>query len=158
MSLGDAFPEALKRGSIQRQVKPGAIIKLNVQMDDGKLHEKRFVVIDVNIDTVTLVINTEISRFIENKPHLLKCQVLMKVDEHPCMEYDCHVDCSRARLYSEEEVRNQLMGNPKWILGEISESLRDEIMNALKHSNQISPIDVAQYCDSLSSKSVKFGS
>ena len=152
MSLGDAFPEALRKKSVERQVKPGSIIKLEAVMDDGKLHEKRFIVINVDNETVTLVINTEISDFVQNKPWLLKCQVFMKFSEHPCMKHDSYVDCSRPRVYSEEDVHNQLVNNPAWILGEISGPLCDDIKNALKHSNQIPVRDVAKFCDSLSAK------
>ena len=66
MSLGSGFPPDFLRQRVQAQLRPGAVIKLVRKMDDGLLHEKRFVVLHVDETTVTCVINSRISRHLSH--------------------------------------------------------------------------------------------
>lgn len=104
MTLGQAFPPGLAAMSIRRQLRPGAVIKLRRVMDDGRIHEKRFVVIHVDERTVTCVINSAISVFVQTRPALLRCQVAMPAAAHSFMENDSHVDCSRTHAYATNDV------------------------------------------------------
>lgn len=71
MSLGSLFPKGLATASIGRQLQPGTVVKFNAIMDDGKLHEKRFLVLSVDARTTTLVMSSEISAFIRARPEIL---------------------------------------------------------------------------------------
>ena len=68
MALGSSFPPEFLRGQIQRQLVPGAVIKLRAVMDDGKLQEKRFVVLHVDENTVCCVINSVVGAFLQAQP------------------------------------------------------------------------------------------
>ena len=57
MTLGNAFPPEMATASIRRQLRPVAVIKLRRVMDDGEIHEKRFVVVHVDERTVTDLVN-----------------------------------------------------------------------------------------------------
>ena len=151
MSLGAIFPKGMQEESVRRQLKPGTVVKLKVVMDDGQRQEKRFVVVDVEGDTATLVINSRIGPFIGARQNLLKCQVKIEAAAHPFMDHDSHIDCSRARNYPTFEVVEQLVEKPAWILGAIDTGTRDEIIAAIKASDMISPLDAARMCASLSS-------
>jgi hypothetical protein len=149
MALGSAFPRGFVEAQIQRQLKPGTIIKMRQPMDDGTIHEKRFVVVSVSDHTVTFVINTAISTFLQARPALLKCQVAMPVADHDFMAHDSHVDCSRTRSYATNEVVRGLVSQPDWVLGTISAALREAILAAVKFSPTLSAKEVALLCDSL---------
>lgn len=151
MTLGDHFPDGLVRVFVNRHLAPGAVIKLYVRMDDGHMHEKRFVVLTSDETTVTLVINSSISGFIAARPDMLKCQVAMPKHAHPFMDHDSQVDCSRTRVYDTAEVVAQLTGNIHWLLGRISPDLRDDIVAALKRAPTLSVVEVKNLCGFLES-------
>lgn len=149
MTLGQAFPPGLAATSIRRQLRPGAVIKLRRVMDDGQIHEKRFVVIHVDERTVTCVINSAISVFVQTRPAMLRCQVAMPAAAHSFMEHDSHVDCSRTHAYATNDVMRDLVKEPGWVLGAIAAGLRDEMLAALKFSPVLSSHEVEVLCASL---------
>jgi hypothetical protein len=149
MALGSAFPRGFAEAQIQRQLKPGTVIKMRQPMDDGTIHEKRFVVVAVSDHTVTFVINTAISAFLQTRPALLKCQVAMPVADHNFMAHDSHVDCSRTRSYATNEVVRDLVSQPDWVLGSISFELRTAMVAAIKFSPTLSVTEAALLCESL---------
>lgn len=118
-------------------------------MDDGIVHEKRFIVLHVGQQTVACVINSNVSRFIADRAALLKCQVQMGMESHSFMDHDSFVDCSRARVYATADVVLDLVREPGWMLGHITADLRDEILGALKHAPTLPAADVGRYCLSL---------
>ena len=149
MSLGSSFPPAYRKAQIERQLKPGSVIKLIRKMDDGQFHEKRYVVMHVDERTITCVINSDIGAFVRARPTLLKCQVSMPKVTHVYMQHDSHVDCSRLRQFATSDVVLELMNKPDWVLGKITIDLRDEIVGAIKFSETISVADVETICQSL---------
>jgi hypothetical protein len=142
MTLGSSFPIEFRRQQISRQLKTGAVIKLIKRMDDGALHEKRFVVVHVDEYTVTCIINSNISAFLKNKPDMLRCQVAMHLASHPFMSHNSHVDCSRMRTY-------ELAQKTDWVLGNITATLRDEMIAAIKFAPTLSSAEATAICQSL---------
>lgn len=152
MSFGAGFPDDFRLAQIRRRLKPGAIIKLFRRMDDGRLHEKRFVVLHVDAHTTTCVINSEISQFIGTRPALLRCQVVIQVAQHDFMNHDSHIDCSRVRSFLTDEVIADLMSRPEWILGDASASCCTDIMAGIKASETLSVAEIARICSALASR------
>lgn len=150
MALGSAFPRDFVESQIRRRLKPGTVIKMRQTMDDGLIHEKRFVIVAINELTVTFIINTAISPFLKARPALLKCQVNMPVADHLFMSHDSSVDCSRIRSYDSKEVIHELVEQPDWVLGSISTELRTSITAAIKFSPTLSTKEVTELCKSLS--------
>jgi len=149
MALGPAFPPGYREAHVRQHLKPGVVIKLRQVMDDGNVHDKRFVVLHVDDRTVTCVINSVVSRFIQVRPDMLKCQVLMRVSDHDFMNHDSHVDCSRARSYKTNDVVRELTAEPERMLGSVSAELRDAMVGALKFALTISPSEAELLCKSL---------
>lgn len=121
MTLGSGFPDDFRLAQIRRRLQPGVVVKLFRRMDDGRLHEKRFVVLQIDAHTTTCVINSEIGHFIRARLALLRCQVLMQAAEHDFMDHDSYIDCSRVRAFMTEEVIADLMTRPDWILGDAAD-------------------------------------
>lgn len=151
MSLGSFFPDALKKQRILSQLKPGVVIKHKTTMDDGQVHEKRFVVLSVSGETLTCVINSELSNFIKIRPFLLACQVQVACNGREFLEWDSYIDCSRVRTYSTAEVVAQLLNHPEWIYGNIDGALRTDILHALSQSEAIEPAVLKVCCTDLTS-------
>jgi len=149
MALGSSFPPGFLNSQIERRLRPGAVVKLKYVMDDGVLQEKRFLVVSVESETVTFVINSEIGNYLKARPALLKCQVGMDVATHPFMTHDSHVDCSRARSYPKQQVIAQLIAEPSWVLGDITADLRSQVVAAIKSSPTLSPDQAYTLCLSL---------
>lgn len=149
MTLGSDFPDDFRLAQVRRRLKPGVVIKLFRRMDDGRLHEKRFVVLHVDEHTATCVINSEVSHFIRARPALLRCQVIMKGDQHEFMDHDSHIDCSRVRSFLTEEVIADLMSRPEWILGDASDNCRKAILAGIKASETLAVAEVERICAAL---------
>ncbi|WP_054919533.1 hypothetical protein [Pseudomonas sp. NBRC 111138] len=149
MSLGNFFPADFARTQIERQLQPGMVVKFEAQMDDGELHEKRFVILDATDSTFTCVINSQISTFITSRPHMALCQVPIDQANHLFMSWDSHIDCSRIRKYTKSEVLDQLCKNPAWILGMVSNDVLTEISSAIGKSKMIPKAISALCCASL---------
>ena len=120
-------------------------------MDDGEIHEKRFVVLGVSDESICCVINSKIGAFIRARAHLLKCQVAMPVADHSFMSHDSYVDCSHLRTFRTDRVLSDLLRNPDWMLGKVTKGLRGEIVSALKFAVTLSPAEVAHVCAELDS-------
>jgi hypothetical protein len=146
MTLGASFPPDYLRDQLQRRLVPGAVIKIRARMDDGQVREKRFVVLAVSESTMTCVINTRISRFIQHRGDLHRCQVPMPVSAHDFMDHDSFVDCSRIRSYPTAVVLADLCRQPDWVLGQISPALRQDIATALKFAPTLSAAEIAEVC------------
>jgi plasmid maintenance system antidote protein VapI len=149
MSLGDAFPATIRAAAVQRQLHPGAVIKIETTMDDGVVHEKRFVVLHVTEHTLACVINSIVPRLVASDAMASRCQVGIDQQAHPFMNWDSHIDCSRIRTYPTAEVLKQLNRNPAWLLGQIERAVRDQIVAALKFSQTIPPFQLRVCCDAL---------
>lgn len=150
-TLGGAFPPEYLRQQILRKVRPGLVIKLREVMDDGQVHEKRYIVVKTDENTVCCVINSQIGPFLQARPALLQCQVAMPVADHSFMTHDSHVDCSRTRQFATVHVVRELMRQIDWILGTITPDLRDSIVAALKFAPTLSVKEVADICAALDS-------
>ena len=149
MTLGANFPSQYLRAHITRQLKSGAVIKLVRRMDDGKVHEKRFVVVHVDTHTITCIINSTVSTFLRQRPDMLRCQVAIDQTTHSFMDHDSHIDCSRVRTYSTADVIEDLLAKPDWLLGNITATLRDDMVAAIKFAPTLSPAEVTLLCESL---------
>lgn len=118
-------------------------------MDDGRLHEKRFVVLRVESHTTTCVVNSEISAFIRNRPPMLQCQVLIPMLTHNFMDHDSFIDCSRTRSFVTADVIADLMNRPEWMLGDIAPGLRPKLAAAFRQSPTLSKADIDRLCEAL---------
>ena len=119
-------------------------------MDDGDLHEKRYIVLHADADKITAcVINSAVSGFIQNRPMLLRCQVTMSVTTHGFMDHDSYVDGSRTWVYATDSVVEELMSHTDWVLGTMTADLRDSLIAVLPNSPNLSRVEVDILTESL---------
>lgn len=148
MSLQGAFPPELQKQYIRSNLLPGAVIRFDAKMDDGRVHTKRFIVLSIDDNTLTVVINSEINQILQT-PELLVCQVTMPVAQHPFMARDSNIDCSRIRSFDTEDLVRLLIAEHGWHLGKISIETQEQMLAALKLCRTESPRTIGQCCRSL---------
>lgn len=146
MSLAHAFGKTAAKESASRQLKPGVVIKMLQKMDDGKVQEKWFVVVQVNASTVTCVINTKVPRLFQHKPHLLMTQIAVTEAEHPFMDHLSHLDCSKVMCFPTVNVIDQLTAKPEWIKGTASDTLLSGMVSALSSTPLLTKTESVAYC------------
>lgn len=149
MSIADQMPIEWRRASVLRQLKPGAVIKLRRQMDDGQTLEKRYVVVRADDTSIVCVINSRIGPFLKARPELLRCQVTIDATAHPFMDHDSHIDCSKVMRYRTTDVVDELVNEPAWILGSIAAPVAAGMISALKFAPTLSAADASAFVESL---------
>jgi hypothetical protein len=77
------------------------------------------------------LINTEIDPWIAINPSSMRCQVRIRADEHPCLDYDSWVDCTDLFRFEDWELPTKR--NP------VSTSTHAEIIEAVRRASP-SPI------------------
>lgn len=90
--LGDAFSDEERHKSVQRRLRPGAVIYLEVAFPEGK-RSKFLVVAHVDAQCCTFVVNSRISAFIAKRPELAVCQVRIDAGRHAFLQHDSHIAC-----------------------------------------------------------------
>lgn len=135
--LGEHFPSEMLRHLIESKLKPGCVLRLEVKFP--KVTKPKFLILVAEDDHeyLTFIVNSEIHRFIQNQPSLLRCQVSIDAGSHHFLDYDSHVDCNQIWSIKREEVIHELMENLAGIQGEISEEVRSQIIAAVKFAKTI---------------------
>ena len=97
----------------------------------------------------TFILNTDISRFIEKRQHLLQCQVKIDAAGHPFLDHDSNVACDKVLHLRREEVILEIMNDTDCIKGCMTEVVRDQIMAAVKFAKTLTPAEKARILASL---------
>jgi hypothetical protein len=66
--------------------------------------DKLVVIACVSVKCMGFFINTDISNFVKNRPHLSECQVVIKASDHKCLKYDSYVDCANIYAFEDAEL------------------------------------------------------
>ena len=135
--LADDLSDDEKRAYIRENFKPGCVFYLLSRLP-GRTKDKYYLLASASVPPLFLIINTDISRFIESRPHLRRCQVPLKVTEHPqIIEHDCYLDCTSTFSFSFEEVTKQAMTRMERVKRRLSQATLDAIITALERDNRI---------------------
>ena len=125
------------------------VITVYSRTDDGTVRNKRYVVIHVDDDVVSCIINTEPAGILKRNPAAMRCQVVITASDHKFMDYDSYVDCSKVLRLDRELVNDQLFHESWRLLGTISGGLRDTMIPAITVSSQVAPRIKDECCASL---------
>jgi hypothetical protein len=100
--------------------------------------KNKFVVI-VHTDNAALgcLINSNLTNWLRNNPHMLVCEVNILASEHSALSYDSYVDCQDLYPFLDSELTSDR--------GVVSQQARIDILNAIakcptiatKHKNAI---------------------
>ena len=147
-TFGDAFSPEERRKSVLRRLQPGVVIYLEVVFPEGP-RSTYLVVVHVNEQCCTLVVNSEVNPFVENHPELAVCQVRIDADRHTFLEHDSHIACHQVRRLPTLAVVRDLMADMDRIKGDLHEEVRVEVIAAIKRAPTLSPADQTKFARAL---------
>jgi hypothetical protein len=114
-SLGGSFPAEFKKNHFLNSVKPGCIVRVNIKFPEITKYKFLVILAEDDGDYLSFFINSEINQYIENKPALAKCQVLIKQEQHTFLKYDSYVACHELYPICQSDVLKDLLdGSVKW--------------------------------------------
>lgn len=110
-NLGDMFPQHFSQTfASHHQLSVGDVIYLFCDFTTPE--KNKFMVVCCCDPLLVLLINSEISDYIQARPNLLECQVDLLEADHPFLEWDSFVNCIEAhQAFDLEAVKAQITSN-----------------------------------------------
>jgi hypothetical protein len=110
-NLGDMFPSNFAQTfASHHQLSVGDVIYLFCDFTTPEKH--KFMVVCCCEPLLVLLINSEISDYIQARPALLQCQVDLFESDHPFLEWDSFVNCIEAhQAFDLDAVKEQITIN-----------------------------------------------
>jgi hypothetical protein len=137
MSIGENFPEELRKGFAARNLKVGSVLKLHVT-DTNPPKEKRFIVVGQSSDGIclaTVYINTNVNLNIHYSEELRNLQLLLHAEGREYLDHDSYVDCSTLYIKQYPTILSECTNKPNVLIGTLSE----EDLNIVKKKIISSP-------------------
>lgn len=147
MDLSDFFDENYKEGFIDRTLERSVVVKCFVE-DTNPPKEKRFVIAGVLEDKSILgavFINTLPNEKILKTPHLKMLQLPISAKGNDFLDYDSFLDCSQIHEYEYPTIKEQLLKEPKLILGKLNQQDFIKMIDLLQKANTIAPKLLKKY-------------
>lgn len=133
MILGDHFPPDVQLKNIKERLEPGRVLYLFCEFTTPNPKNKYLLLVCVDPLPLFFVINSEVSDFIKERDHMLRCQIKLDVANHNFMDHDSYIACHEAKPdFSVEDINEQLLGDMARIKGMISNDVRDQVLAAVK--------------------------
>jgi hypothetical protein len=136
--LGLMMPAGARRALLDRRLKPGTVILLEVTFPTGTTKEKFLVLVASDADDLYFVINSNPSRLITRNPDLLRCQVTIDAASHPFLNYDSHIDCTQLLRLPRAKVLDDLVALPDRVKCTASANVLEQIAAAVKRAPTLS--------------------
>ena len=149
--LGDAFSDEQRRGSVARQLQPGAIIYLEVVFPEGR-RSKFLVVAQVDRECCTFIVNSRVHPFIEAHATLAVCQVKIDAARHAYLIRDSHIACHQVLRLPTAKVITELAADLTRIKGTLHAEVLAEVIAAVKRAPTLSPAEQTRIADALTNR------
>ncbi len=142
--LGDFLPVEIKTVLAESSIKQGTVVRCFVK-NTNPPKEKIFVIL--GLDNAghfigAVFINTNVNFYIINNQELLDLQYPIKCCEHNFLKYDSFIDCSKLMKFEFQYIKEKLIENPGCMLGTLKKDTIDVIIELVKKSPNITPIDL----------------
>jgi hypothetical protein len=136
--FADAFGPQAVRESMDRQLVPGCVVYIELRFATGP--KSKYLVLAASSDTeLFFMVNTAVNQFVQNRPDLNKCQVVMDAAEHFFLDHDSTIACHEVYRLPRSKVLDELTADLGRLKGEISESVREQILAAVKAAVTLDP-------------------
>ena len=144
-SLGDCFPEHLKKQFAERKIIPGAVIKIP-DNEVGKYKWHIIIGVDQNKVMIGSVrINTEKNRNVFRTPELESYLYPIYKANNPFLDHDSFVDCWTLIELPIVSYMQRIIDNPNALLGFIRSEDYDVICGLIAQSDNISSNQLKKY-------------
>lgn len=148
--LGDAFSPDERRRSVFRRLRPGTVVRLVVAFPEGP-RTKFLVVVHVDEQCCTLIVNSRVNPFIASHPELNVCQVRVDAARHSFLRHDSHIACHDVLRLPTAAVVRDLVADEQLFVGRLQREIVVEVIAAIKRAPTLSPADQAAFARSLES-------
>jgi len=150
MRLGDALSPEDKLQYIRERLVPGAIVHCYCEFTNPAKH--KFIVIGrAQPPTIVLLINSDISPWLQARPHLRDCQVGIRRSDHDFLEYDSFLDCTHAeRRVCLEQLGQAMMHDLTSFKGWLTAREREAVLYAVRVCRTLSAQDKGWLAEALS--------
>lgn len=136
MKLGDCFPEDERKAHLRSILAPGSILLLDCYFT--KPPKPKFcILLCLEPEPVMVLVNSKISKFLEDRPALRDCQVLLHSTHHQFLKHDSYIDCTQSLKVSIEEIESQILKDVKKIKGRIFQDEKEAIVYAISTAKTI---------------------
>lgn len=136
--LGDCFPAQHVDEYVRRSLTPGCVIRIDVTFPEGTKPKFLVLVDHGDPELLTFIVNSETNPFIEQRPHLAKCQVDLDAANHPFLTHDSKIACHQTLVLKRAEVIRDLKKDTGCIKGRISDAVKEQILAAVKCARTLS--------------------
>ncbi|MFM9971175.1 MAG: hypothetical protein ACKVQK_22505 [Burkholderiales bacterium] len=147
--LGDRFPADHRRAFVEKKLVPGCIVRIEVKFPEITKPKFLVLVADDDPDYCLFVVNSTIHPFITAHPHLLKCQVKIDVSGHGFLKRDSYLACDKLIRLRRADVLREITANVGAIEGQISDSVKDQVIAAVKFATTLSNAEKAKILGSM---------
>lgn len=137
MAVGDSFPPEKRKAYVDRNLKPWTIIRLYCAIIADP-HDKFLVVVSVVSCLVYFFINSRPYTLAESNPKWKDTQVCIDTKNHPFLDHDSFIDCSRVLSLPIYEVERQLVADISRIHGVVSDAVQAKVIQAVRKNTTIS--------------------
>ncbi|MFZ4526222.1 MAG: hypothetical protein ACOYOE_11945 [Chlorobium sp.] len=147
MSIGDGFPEEMKREYAARNLKIGSVLKLHVK-DTNPPKEKRFIVVGKTIDGIclaTVYINSSMNKNVHYSEELQKLQLFLEADGREYLDHDSYVDCSTLYIKQYPALLHDFSSKPEALIGVLRDEDLLNVRNTIISSPKIKGKDKKRY-------------
>ena len=129
------FPKEISDKSLLEQLKPGIVIRTEVQFPDGQKGVKRLIILTKsNINSVLMIATT--SKHIKRK-YYEKDNIQLASNQEKIFEKDTSIQLTRVFEKTTSELQNAYNQHRLNILGKISKELLEKIFNGITSSEVI---------------------
>lgn len=150
MKLGDLLPPDQKRQYIRDSLVPGRVLHLHCSFTSPPKH-KFVILVSMTPEPLVFLINSEISEWLEQRPDLRDCQVLIHCAEHSYLSYDSYLDCTQAKRPPVTEIERQLMEDIGNLKDMATSREREAIIYAVQACRILSPREKRWITEALTS-------
>jgi len=133
MKLGEKFPPEDRLAFVRQSLVPGSILYLSCSFTTPP-KEKFVVLVSLDPEPVVFMINSEISRWLQDRPALRDCQVTIHQQDHLFLSYDSYIDCTQAvRKFTAQDLERQLVQDLGKIKGKITLHEREAVLYSVQN-------------------------
>lgn len=143
MSLGDYFPENIKKEYAEHNIQPGTVFRFFVR-DTYPPKPKFFIVLaadENHIMVATVFINSEINNNIFPTPELKALHYKISSNTYSFLDHDSYIDCSQLRERPIENLKKDILTDPENVKGNLTVEdftiIRDIIIRSDSISSKI---------------------
>ena len=147
MSLGDFFPDGLKKDFAKRNIDLGNAILIKIP-DISVSYDKYIIVVAKDKENVSLafvIINSETNSNVAHNNYLKSLHVSIDKKNHDFLIRDSYVDCSRLREFPIRHVVDFLIENPDRAVGNVTPSILKDIHMTLMSATTIEKMIKKKY-------------